>query len=319
MKALQQILCAIFCLAVSAVGAQNITQYRYWFDDDASGQITAAISPSGLLDLDQSMETLSAVGAGHHSITFQFQDNNGNWSVPYTKKFLQNGALDMLEYWIDDDIAASTTQPLAPGNIQNIETSLDVSSLSPGFHRLTVRSSTSYGMSSVPQTVHFKVGGGELVSWEYWFDDDLATRIQQSIAPAQADFQLMDNLNTANLNEGPHVVTWRSESGTGNFSAPVTYAFNLVLSAASLDGVESILVYPSPARENLTIKLDANKNLVLNVELYAASGKLIYTNSNALTTAQNLFNLDVADLAPGIYILQFSNSDGAVSHRFVKE
>lgn len=315
-----KIIAAIIGVGVNLAGyAQNLTAYRYWYNDDLATLVTSNVTPTQVLEIEEEIPTAGIVSNGHHTVTIQIQDNDGNWSVPYTKKFLQNGALDMLEYWIDDDITASTTQPLSPAMTQNVEASLDVSALSPGIHRLTLRSLTSNGMSSAPHTVHFKVGSGELVNWEYWFDDDLATVTQESLAPAQSLLELIEDLNTSNLSEGAHTVTWRTESATGNYSVPVTYAFDLVLNANYLDGVESLLVFPIPAREQISLKLESSKQVELRVELFSANGQFIRSMSKPLTSVQNLLNIQVSDLAPGVYLIKVSNSDGAVSHRFVKE
>jgi len=305
-------------LNVLPASAQSITEYRYWWDDDLSTLVTADVSTGETLSLDTEITT-SALSLGHHSLTVQVKDGNDAWSIPYTHVFYQSGDLVQYEYWFDDDISSSTVQSTAQTSLQNINTSLDVSALSAGIHKITYRSLTNNGEGSVPITRYFKISSGDLISWEYWFDDDVNTVIQENVDPPQNMLDLMDNLNTSGLSEGAHTVTWRCEDSSLNWSVPVTYGFDVILAVEDLPGLASVLIYPSPTVNQLSIKAEMNTSLNLQVEILNQAGQVINVDPNGLSSANSLLSLDVSKLAAGIYFVKLSNSEGFTTHKFVKQ
>jgi hypothetical protein len=207
----------------------------------------------------------------------------------------------------------------AESNLQEINTALDVSSLSPGIHKLSIRTLTNNGVSSVPFTQFFKISGGELVNWEYWFDDDVNTMIQESMSPPQTMLELVDNLDASGLDNGPHTVTWRCEDASANWSVPITYSFDVVLGVEDIHGLESVLIYPSPAQNQLTIKVETNTDLQLDVEILNQLGQVMRSYHDGLTSASSQIALDVSSLAPGVYFVRLGDSKNYMTHKFVKQ
>ena len=302
----------------NTVSAQSITEYRYWWDDDVSSMVTADVSTGETLNLDTEIATASLT-RGHHRFTIQVKDDDDNWSIPYTQIIYQNGDLVQYEYWFDDDFATSILEPTTQANLQDINASIDVSSLSPGVHKITILSLSNNSESSVPYTTYFKISGGDLVTWEYWFDDDVNTTIQESIDPPQNIMELMDNLNASALTEGAHTVTWRCEDSSSNWSVPITSGFDVILGLEDLPGLESVLIYPSPTRHQLSVKVEMNSNVKLQVEILNQAGQVINVDQNGLTSANSLLSMDVSALAAGVYFLRLSNSEGFTTHKFLKQ
>ncbi|MCA1762356.1 MAG: T9SS type A sorting domain-containing protein [Cryomorphaceae bacterium] len=305
-------------LMVSVSNAQSITEYRYWWDDDLSTLTTENVSAGQTFNLETELST-AQLSNGHHFLTVQVKDDSDAWSVPYTHILFQNGNLVQYEYWFDDDISESTVQATSQTNLQEVNASIDVSALSPGIHKITIRSLANNGESSVPQTRYFKIGGGDLVNWEYWFDDDPNNSFQESITPPQNTLELIDNLNTSGLSTGAHTVTWRCEDAMSNWSVPITHGFDVVLGVVDIAGLQSVLLYPSPTRDQLSIKVEMDTPIALNVEILNQNGQLINFNQNGLSSANSLKTLDVSNLAAGVYFLRLSNSQGFTTHKFVKQ
>ncbi|MCB0795761.1 MAG: hypothetical protein KDB88_13590, partial [Flavobacteriales bacterium] len=95
--------------------AQNIVEYRYWWDDDMSTLTNVPIAGAGTVTVNTVLPT-SLLGRGHHFVTVQFRDDNDHWGVPYTQLFQEQLQLAAWEYWFDDDIADRVTfnTPLTP-------------------------------------------------------------------------------------------------------------------------------------------------------------------------------------------------------------
>lgn len=61
--------------------AQNqITEYRYWFDNDFANAVNISLAPSQQINLIENLD-LNHLAEGIHKIHFQFKDKNGLWSV----------------------------------------------------------------------------------------------------------------------------------------------------------------------------------------------------------------------------------------------
>ncbi len=305
-------------LFVSTANAQSITEYRYWWDDDVSNTMTTTVSAAQVLNIDTDYST-ATLENGHHTVTVQVKDDNGDWSVPYTSVFVQNGNMAQYEYWFDDDIASSTVQTTSESNLQEINTAIDVSSLSAGIHKISIRSLTNNGESTVPYTHFFKISGGDLVNWEYWFDDNVANSIQEPVSPPGSMLDLVENLDASGLAPGPHTVTWRCEDANALWSVPITYSFDVVLGVEDITGLESVLIYPSPAVNQLMVKVEMSTHLQMDVEILNQLGQAMSSFQNGLSSSNTQLVIDVSKLSAGVYFVRLSNAEKFVTHKFVKQ
>ena len=117
-------------------------------------------------------------------------------------------------YWIDNDIGAATT--ITTG------TTLDVSSMAPGVHVLTIRVQDSDGLWSSPETrifvvPHATVEATSIVEREYWIDNEIAARTTLAESPTQ--ISLLD------IAPGVHILTARVKDDAGLWSVPETRIF----------------------------------------------------------------------------------------------
>ena len=127
------------------------------------------------------------------------------------------------EYWIDGDIAARKV--LSPG------TTIDISSLSPGLHKLTVRVKDSKGLWSNQIARLFYVmpdahaDATSVAAAEYWIDD-----VKQTTATT-LNTQVID---ISQLDDGLHKLMVRVKDNKGVWSNQMTRTF-FVSSAAHAD------------------------------------------------------------------------------------
>jgi hypothetical protein len=175
------------------------------------------------------------------------------------------------------------------------------------------------GDSSIPVSRYFKISGGDLINWEYWFDDDVNTTIQETTDPPQKMLDLMENLDASSLSAGPHTVTWRAEDTSSNWSVPITFGFDVVLGVEDIPGLESVLIYPSPTRDQLSIRAEMDSPLNLRVEILNQAGQVINIDQNGLTSNNSILSMDVSSLAAGVFFVRLSNPEGFTTHKFVKQ
>lgn len=127
------------------------------------------------------------------------------------------------EYWIDGDIAAR--KALSPG------TTIDISSLSPGLHKLTVRMKDGKGLWSNQIARLFYVmpdahaDATSVAAAEYWIDD-----VKQTTATT-LNTQVID---ISQLDDGLHKLMVRVKDNKGVWSNQMTRTF-FVSSAAHAD------------------------------------------------------------------------------------
>jgi hypothetical protein len=121
------------------------------------------------LALDLPVATLAALPKGMHLVTVRFQDEDGDWSVAFTRNFLREDLtsppastpLASAEYYIDTDPGPGNGIPVSlPSSKWNHNFVIDVppstiAALSPGLHWITGRVKNSNGDWSVAFTRGF--------------------------------------------------------------------------------------------------------------------------------------------------------------------
>ena len=138
-------------------------------------------------------------------------------------------SLTQCEYWLDDDFSNRKTIALS-GAEDEIDTKIDVASLTSGVHELFFRFRQSDGAYSAISSRRFsKFGLGDSKVLEYWFDGNRAksqtlTGVTPSDDPFAIDFS--DIVDCTALVPGFHTVSYRVVCDNGlTSSSVVTKAF----------------------------------------------------------------------------------------------
>lgn len=140
-----------------------LTGYRFWVNDAMGTLTTASIGPNALVDLNNLIDP-GTLTRDYNIVTFQFQDADGEWSVPTSSAFVKNtGLVNGYEWWIDDAIADRTSSPIGPGGVVDLIAELPTG-LPAGSYTFTIRFSSANGTWSVPLSSAFDsfVGIAEL-------------------------------------------------------------------------------------------------------------------------------------------------------------
>ncbi len=311
------LLSTLLGLLLSATQAQNITGYRYWFDDAIAGLVTVTLSPTPVVNAQISMNS-AGLPTGYHTVTVQFRDADQLWSSPYTSVFSQKGGtINALQYWFGDDASTATQLSVTPAAAIDLTASLDASELPVGLHQVTLRARDERGEWSVPYSTTMTRGGGAITGYEYWIDDQVADRVMNPIGPAT----VVDLISDLPLNTPPgdHTFTIRFHDEADGWSVPLTTTVAVYVGIEELPGVNSLLVFPNPVQDQLTLRVDAHTLTDMEVSLLDASGRVVEAPTNWSVTGLAHRTWDTSALPAGAYTLRIGSSDRAITLPFIKQ
>jgi hypothetical protein len=145
----------VLAFAASAnLHAQDITGYRFWVNDDIAALTTVSIGPAQEVTLN-SLVDLGTLPKDYNTLTIQFMDALGEYSVPQTALFVKStGAVNGYEWWIDDVIASSTSSTIGPNAAVDLIADLPTG-VPTGTHTFSIRFSGANGTWSVPLITEF--------------------------------------------------------------------------------------------------------------------------------------------------------------------
>ena len=315
-KLIQALIAIAFLIGSFEAWSQQITGYRYWFNDDDANAVDVSVTPATQLQLQAALPA-AALAPGFHRITIQFLDDDGIYSTPYTTHFVQrSGSIDAIEYWFNDDTGASTLENVTPAADLDLTTDLDASALPVGMHKVTLRMRDAIGEWSVPITRSFTRSGGMVSGYEYWIDDQVQDRVINSITPASlahliADLPIMTE-------DGEHLFTIRFHDQHEGWSVPLTTEFTFITSIEELPGITDVVVFPNPVVEQLGIRMNAAEARSLEIEILDGNGKLVQRLDRWNVVGNDHRSWDISSLSQGNYILRMSDSTGSWSTSFIK-
>ena len=199
--------------------SNSIEKHQYWIDGDLQAAVTSISQPSAIV-----IENLKP---GLHSLTVRVQDNAGVWSsqvakyfiVPFASTSIADKTIKEHQYWIDGQIEARVTQEQQPEII-------DIETLKPGLHSLTVRVQDNAGMWSSQVAKYFivpfnetTVENKEIVLHQYWIDGKLDAIVSSATQPSTID------ISNPKLKPGLHSLTVRVKDNAGAWSSQVAKYF----------------------------------------------------------------------------------------------
>lgn len=77
----------------------------------------------------------------------------------------------------------------------------------------------------------------------------------------------------------------------------------------------NVELFPNPVTKNLNIHINHSNHTINKIEIYDIYGKLLHT-----AQASGAFvDLDVSDLAAGIYVVHILTDKGSINKKFVKQ
>jgi hypothetical protein len=81
----------------------------------------------------------------------------------------------------------------------------------------------------------------------------------------------------------------------------------------------NIVMYPNPAKENVTITLNATQKSEGNVNLFDMKGTLIKSINTQLVAGINIVDLSLTDLPKGMYFVQINSNESTLTKKLIIE
>ena len=226
----------VYKIDETAFSEVNIDRMEYFWDSDPGhGNGTGIDVPDNTVQTLATSIDVSALSPGFHAFYARFRDADGNWShtIYQPMYVLQKPAgttapLTQWEYFWDTDPGPGNGQvsTLASNDFQEIATTLDVSALSIGFHRLYARfKDTNNNWSKCSIQTIYKIDETKLVpvpmvGYEYFFDTDsgTGTGTYQTISSGTTYHGNTIYADVSALEEGSHLLYWRMKDNLGRWS-----------------------------------------------------------------------------------------------------
>ena len=206
-----------FLVPYKGTECKSIVEHEYWIDGQFTARVNQSYQPSTI--------DVKDLAPGFHTLTIRIKDNSGAWSSQITKHFIvPENRLDLEDkkivehqYWLDGRMEASVTQGQVPSAI-------NVSSLAPGIHTLTIRIKDNDGMWSSHITKNFIVpenrlalDNKQIVAHQYWIDGRMEASVTSDKVPSAIDVSA--------LAPGIHTLTIRIKDNDGMWSSHITKNF----------------------------------------------------------------------------------------------
>jgi len=129
--------------------------------------------------------------------------------------------------------------------------------------------------------------------------------------------------NTFNYTADNKVFRWVSESWDQGVNAYVNetkrdYFFGTFSQSVATNKLAQLQVYPNPVQNRMNISLESAVDGKLSAQIFNLQGQLVVNTTFELTTGKNQLQLEVQDLAKGLYQLRLQTANGLETVRFVK-
>ncbi|MDP4267427.1 MAG: T9SS type A sorting domain-containing protein, partial [Bacteroidota bacterium] len=84
---------------------------------------------------------------------------------------------------------------------------------------------------------------------------------------------------------------------------------------SSINAVDNLTIYPSPANDVLNIRFNSQEMQNVNVKIYNVIGKLVYNVNTSATNGEFNKTIDVKSLTKGLYLVQIESAKGTISRK----
>ena len=261
------ILLLLVFLTISIVNARNILKVEYFIDTDPGfGNATAVtVNPGEDITINFA-EDLDNIAPGFHQLYIRAKDDSGRWSIPFSKAFyiektfIEDPKITKITYAVDGGDTQEIGITSDPDVSENFV--VDLSTLRPGFHVLTLWASDSKGsvchILEKPFYIDKERIQPDISSIEYYFsqtDTITPVTVYDNFIPA-GDIDLAIDLDIAGLELGKNYMLYiygRDQDGIRGL------AYGREFIVGSGNSVPEILDLPEH------IEFNADSSYVLNL------------------------------------------------------
>ena len=221
----------------STATASTIMGYEYGFDDD-NPPTYVAISPTQDFNLVTDID-VSSLPNDVNVFYIRFKDDIGQWSSLISKIFVKPpeafvtaSTIVGYEYGFNNGENIQYV-PITPTLDLNLVTDIDISSLANTVNQVHIRFKDDIGQWSPmiskifikpPEPTTFS--GNTIVAYDYWFDDDISTKVAVPVEPGQANFILVADIDVTQIWAGEHTINTQFKDAYDNYSVVMTDTIN---------------------------------------------------------------------------------------------
>ncbi|MEJ7586320.1 MAG: T9SS type A sorting domain-containing protein [Ferruginibacter sp.] len=85
------------------------------------------------------------------------------------------------------------------------------------------------------------------------------------------------------------------------------------------EGIANVSLYPNPAKDRLSINIDADKAIEGHLFITDISGRVLYTRSVKVPQGNTVLPIAIRNFAPGSYIIKIKLNDDIIVKKFNKQ
>lgn len=122
----------------------------------------------------------------------------------------------------------------------------------------------------------------------------------------------LKNPNTGNYQQ--NVCAGGMDAYIGRFDLPLIFSVN---DLSNFQG--QIGVYPNPTTKNISININTKDRGILKIRIYNALGALIAEKNEKINSSDDIYNIDVSTMTPGIYFIKANINSDSFSAKFIKQ
>lgn len=233
-----------FYIVALTAPTPDITQIEYFIDTDPGIGLATQVSFTAASTITNLAIDISAMPltSGFHILYVRSKSSDGKWTHTHLRSFyivpfVATTTITQVEYFIDTDpgvgLATQVSFTAAP-TITNLPIDISAVPLTPGFHKLYVRSKTSDGQWTHTQLRSFYIANvgvaQNLVKFEYFFDTDpgFDNGTAAPVAPPVPSVTNQDILaDASSLSIGSHTIYVRAKDSGGEWTQVSTGSFSV--------------------------------------------------------------------------------------------
>lgn len=331
------LLVLLFCLSGHLGIAQAISRAEYFLDNQDPGYGLATpipiSAPASPLEINANL-LLSGISPGFHSLHIRAR-NSASWSDTYRRSFYireiaqsnkEQVKIIAGEYFFGSrDPGYGQGNPLSfgtPSQNVKVNTVIDLSSLTPGFHQLSLRFKQEIGGWSTTERRFFFMQDSSLNSKL----SDLEYEIRQNgnpiasaslpISPNQHAVEIQFDANTTALASGVYEFCVVAIDQAGQRSTQACRIFEIDGNATSIENSldKWVKVYPNPVRNWVHIEVEGPP--ILQYSLSRADGQVIVRERLSNSNQKAQFNVE--SLPAGMYFLAVEVKGGILIKPIMK-
>ncbi len=302
----------LFCLLLGrfASAQTNISAYEYWFDQDTAHRILTPVTPAQAPLINANLP-VQGLTTGLHTLYVRTKDVNRGYSAILSRSFnvpdTSRNYLTGLRFWTD---TGNIRTVLLPNKTLAVDTNLlldycaevsgakriyfQLMDCKGGYSAVTYRDATTIG--GAPQPFAIALHGDTLFAPSYYGLQWYYSNGQPASGPVASFLHPLTP-------DSSYYAVIRNSCDSVLSSDTLTYRLNHTGLQETSTG-ESVLMYPNPAKDNLTIEINQRHGEPACITILNALGEVVETQH--LTVSKITFPVN---LAPGIYTVSIKSTN----------